>query len=615
MSKVTIVLTSGTTWTVPLDCRSATVECIGPCTSATSTTNSYGGNYSRTNSVTLTPLQKVYINIGAYGGIFSWFNKDTNSIPTSTANGSCSGVATNNSNRIGDIVYSGGTPGTEAVEAELGCCSYYYMYGGAGGTAGPNGPGANGASSFAVGNNTFSGGGGGGGANGSSPGANANNITYYGGVGGNSFFASGGVGQTNVQAATNGTLGAGGGGAYDTNTSSGLGTPGTGSIMPIWTNSYSKLTYGVLGGVGGYSSANASIYIPSFVPANPGSSGGAGLIVITYTPTSPPTGTYVEAITNNSLPSWKVPPGVTSLKIECIGAGGSYSDIYSTIYPANIASSGGSYASNTVTVIPNDFLKIQVGVPQSYANYQDSNTPGSTVVRTSSNTVLVCATGGVSGALPNNANNVGSITFVGGVGGNNAYASTRGYGAGGGGGGAAGPGGAGKAGGNANTTSTAGRGGGGGGAGGTSSTAGGNATGTVAGAGGAGPAGTGAGSAATSGANAGAGTNGGGGGGGFSSTTATRYDGAAGSANTISSWTTSVQNATYGPGGGGGGAACIVGLPPYPSGGSGGLYGGGVGAGIGFSGQAAGGGLIILTYTVTAANNISSPEMTPMFFR
>jgi hypothetical protein len=612
MSKVTIVLTSGTTWTVPIDCTSATVECIGPC-NATAGTNFYGGNYSITNNVTLTPLQKVYINIGGYGGTLSWFNKDTNSIPTSTANGSCSGVSFNNNNRIGDIIYAGGTPGTEVVEGDAPGCSNYYMYGGAGGTAGPNGPGANGASSFAVGNNTFSGGGGGGGANGSSPGVNANNVTYYGGVGGNSFFGLGGVGQTNVQAATNGTLGAGGGGAYDTNTSSGLGTPGTGSIMPIWTDSYSKLTYGVLGGVGGYSSANASIYIPSFVPANPGSSGGAGLIVITYTPTSPPTGTYVEAITNNSLSNWKVPPGVTSLKIECIGAGSYASDIYSTIYPDNTASSGGSYASNTVTVNPNDFLKIRVGVPQ-YTNYQDSNTLGSTVVKTSSNTILVCATGGVSGALPNNANNVGSITFVGGVGGNNAYASTRGYSAGGGGGGAAGPGGAGKKGGNANTTTTAGRGGGGGGAGGTSSTAGANASLTVAGAGGAGPAGTGAGSAATSGVNAGAGTNGGGGGGGFSSTTATRYDGAAGGANIVSTWTTSVQNSTYGPGGGGGGSAAIVGLPPYPAGGSGGLYGGGAGGGIGAA-AVTGGGLIILTYTVTAANNISSPEMTPMFFR
>jgi hypothetical protein len=608
MSKVTIVLTSGTTWTVPIDCTSATVEVVGGCDFFGS---GNGGGYSKTNNVSLTPLQKVYIQIG-FLTTLTWFNKDTNSAPTYTANGAS--ASQSSSSGIGDIKYSGGlspTPTTFAIAP--GCCSYYYIYGGAGGQAGPNGNGANGGSATAVGDNTFGGGGGGGGANGGTVGSNAGNSPYGGGAGGNSFFGLGGIGQTASISATSGTNGSGGGGSYATSTSS-PGTAGNGSLSYFWTDSYSKISYGVSGGPGGSVNSTTSStnnFFGGSYAVNTGMTAGFGFIVITYTPTSPQTGTYVEAITNNSPAGWKVPAGVTSLKIECIGAGSSSSDIFSTIYPANTASSGGSYASNTVTVIPNDFLKIQVGVPQ-YANYQDSNTPGSTVVRTSSNTVLVCATGGVSGALPNNANNVGSITFVGGVGGNNAYASTRGYSAGGGGGGAAGPGGAGKAGGNANATATAGRGGGGGGAGGTSSTAGGNATGTVAGAGGAGPAGTGAGSAATSGANAGAGTNGGGGGGGFSSTTATRYDGAAGGANTISTWTTSVQNATYGPGGGGGGAACIVGLPPYPSGGSGGLYGGGVGGGFSSGG---GGGLIILTYTVTAANNISSPEMTPMFFR
>jgi hypothetical protein len=610
MSKVTIVLTSGTTWTVPLDCTSATVEVVGGCDFSGS---GNGGGYSKTNNVSLTPLQKVYIQIGLQTTL-TWFNKDTNSAPTYTANGAS--ASQSSSSGIGDIKYSGGLSPTPTTFANApGCCLYYYIYGGAGGQAGPNGNGANGGSATAVGDNTFGGGGGGGGANGGTVGSDAGNSPYRGGAGGNSFFGSGGIGQTASISATSGTNGSGGGGSYATSTSS-PGTAGNGSLSYFWTDSYSKISYGVSGGPGGSVNSTTSStnnFVGGSYEVNTGMTAGFGFIVITYTPTSPQTGTYVEAITNNSPAGWKVPAGVTSLKIECVGAGGT-GNSFSTVSPANTAGAGGSYASNTVAVTPNDILNIQVGVSQSYsAGGQNSSTPGSTVVKTNSGVVLVCATGAAGGILSLGANNIGSTTFLGGAAGNNAFASTPGVNAGGGGGGAAGPGGAGKAGGNASATATSGRAGGGGGAGGTSSTVGGNASATVAGAGGAGPAGSGGGSAGTSGANPGNGTNGGGGGGGFSSATPSRWLGGTGGSNTVSSWTTSVQNATYGPGGGGGGAGAPTG---GGNGGPGGGYGGGGGGGgISESVQRGAGGLIILTYTVTAANNISSPEMTPMFFR
>jgi hypothetical protein len=614
MSKVTIVLTSGTTWTVPIDCTSATVEVIGGYDSFFLT----GGGYSRTNNVTLTPLQKVYIQITyPQSGLYTWFNKDNNSAPTSTANGAS--ASTSLASAIGDIKYSGGTAGSFIIYGSAGgCCSYNYTYGGAGGTAGPNGNGANGGDATAVGNGTLGGGGGGGAANGGTVGGNANSSTYFGGSGGNSFFGTGGVGNTSTISATSGTNGAGGGGSYVTS----FATPGTasnGSMTYLWTDTYSKISYGVSGGPGGSinTSQGSNIWNGGSYAVNPGVNPTFGFIIVTYTPVAPAIGTYVEAITSNTQTGWKVPPGVSSLQIECIGAGGTGNNSYgfSTPYPANTAGSGGDYAINTISVSPNDILKIQVGVTQLYSSgVQTSSSPGSTVVKSSNGTVLVCASGAAGGLR--GSGSVGSLTYAGGLAGNNAYSSTATYNAGGGGGGAAGPGGAGKAGGNANTTATSGRAGGGGGAGGTSSTAGGNASAAVAGAGGAGPTGTAGGSAGTSSVNPGNGSTGSGGGGGFSSATATRYAG--GNGGTYGYWTLSgVGQTSIGPGGGGGGAGETT--TSSGTAGAGGGYGGGGGgggAGVGYGGGGVGaGGLIILTYTVSTASNASSPEMTPMFFR
>jgi hypothetical protein len=92
MPQVVIAITSGTRWRVPVDCTSATIEVIGGGGVG-------GGAYSKTTSVSLTPLSLVYVNIGSGGSVSNggggantgggdtWFNKTTNAAPSSTTNG------------------------------------------------------------------------------------------------------------------------------------------------------------------------------------------------------------------------------------------------------------------------------------------------------------------------------------------------------------------------------------------------------------------------------------------------------------------------------------------------------------------------------------------------
>jgi len=270
-----IAITSGTTWTVPAGVTSATIECIGGGSLG-------GGGYSKTSSVTLTPLSTVYINIGAgislnssgYNAGDTWFNKSAPSPPTSTTNGALAkggsgffsigiqslpgGLA---SGGVGDsgAKFSGGS-GYGRTET---CCGGYYLFYSAGGAAGPNGDGKNGYQSDNLN------GAGGGGANGGSAATNRN--------GGNNRLGTGG--GTGGSPPTAGTNGGGGGGSTTDNTG------GAGSADLIWTATAGG-SYGPAGGGGGYGSFNVGCDPTPVAGVNyggGGSPGGQGLIIITYT--------------------------------------------------------------------------------------------------------------------------------------------------------------------------------------------------------------------------------------------------------------------------------------------------------------------------------------------
>jgi hypothetical protein len=240
MSRKAILLTSGTTWTVPADWNDvgSTIICIGGGGGGNrdATHNASGANYraaggggggawASSSSLGLTANQTVYINIGAGGagassglteigdaGGDTWLNKITNAAPGSSSNGllakgaaqaatyNVGGVGGSAASSIGNTIYAGGNGGI----GEVG--STRYSAGGGGSAGSARGTGGNGGAGDNV---TLAGGGGGGGAGGagavgSQSGGGDGGLNYYGFTGG-----SGGVGAT---APTSGNNGGGGGG-------------------------------------------------------------------------------------------------------------------------------------------------------------------------------------------------------------------------------------------------------------------------------------------------------------------------------------------------------------------------------------------------------------------
>jgi len=272
MPTFTQVITSGTTWTVPAGVTSATVECIGSGSIG-------GGAYARTNSVSLTPGATVFIRIDAGAGSLSgptWFNKTANTAPTSgqTDRGalaaSGSGIFTSGlntapggaaSNSVGNVRYSGGSGRYYYFECEVTIREIYSR----GGAAGPNGNGADGFLSPA----TY---GGGGGANGGSAGTSTSGGDNRLGTGGGS--NSGGSGSN------------GGGGGPN-----GAGTTGAASYDPIYTDTYSGLTYGPSSGVGSSSTGGNAPAVTRGAGGGRGDgepgNGTPGMIVVTYESSGP----------------------------------------------------------------------------------------------------------------------------------------------------------------------------------------------------------------------------------------------------------------------------------------------------------------------------------------
>ena len=226
-------------YTIPSDFAAGTllqVECIG----AGGPENTGGGAYSKTNGISgLAPGQTVYVNVGSYGND-SWFNKTSNSAPTSTTDGclaKCGATGPGGgslgpgglaSAGVGDLKYSGGTGG------QLFFTCVNDVTGGGGGAAGPNGNGANGGATTGYG---------GGGANGGSVGTSSAGGNGRGGTGGGAYSSGGTAG--------NGTNGGGGGG-----TDSGIG--GGGGPDLVFTDSFTSVQWGPCGGAGGVNNNSGS---------------------------------------------------------------------------------------------------------------------------------------------------------------------------------------------------------------------------------------------------------------------------------------------------------------------------------------------------------------------
>jgi hypothetical protein len=171
--------------------------------------------------------------------------------------------------------------------------------------------------------------------------------------------------------------------------------------------------------------------------------------------------------TSQGTTTWTVPAGVTSVKIECWGAGGAGGGAANANNSTGKGGGGGAYARvNSLTVVPGQTLTVTVGAGGSGANAANGGSGGNSQVVYNS-TAVTLAVGGGGGAIAQGNNGgtasnggssgscIGDIVYNGGNGGGG------GYGGGGGGGGGAGTDGSGNNGGTAGSTTGAGAGSGG----------------------------------------------------------------------------------------------------------------------------------------------------------
>jgi hypothetical protein len=323
MATKVVFLTSGSTWTVPLDFNFSnnTIEAIGGGGGSGSAWPSGGaggggGAYTKLSNFYLTPGQVVNINIGTgaatptSNGGDTWLNTAAASAPTSSATGLLAKGGSYSSTTTGGLggqasacipsasAFSGGDGGTGGVNGGGG---------GGGGAAGPNGAGGTGGPS----NNGT--GGGGGGANGGT-----NGTASVGGTGGGSPTGAAGSG---VQSP--GGTGAGGGG----------GGGGAGG------SNYR----GGEGGVGVYWTATSTTSQTTTISiANPG--------VFTVT-TAPQSGTQVVFSTTGALPTG-ITAGTTYYVVAIFSGGVTSTTTFSiaaTLNGTAITTTGTQSGTHTAT--------------------------------------------------------------------------------------------------------------------------------------------------------------------------------------------------------------------------------------------------------------------------
>lgn len=206
-----IILTSGTSWTVPADWNSANnkIECIGAGARNVGSGGSAGGGggaYAPKNNLSLTPGANVSYQIGTQSSTASvsatWFSSAT----TVKAAGALNSIGGKAADSIGDSpIYSGGS-------------AYAGFQSGGGGAAGPNGDGASSTAANSGGGDGDAGHGGTGSAYNANLPGNAGTEWASAGSGG------GGGGSSAATGTAGGKYGGGGGGCAGNN--SGSGAPG-----------------------------------------------------------------------------------------------------------------------------------------------------------------------------------------------------------------------------------------------------------------------------------------------------------------------------------------------------------------------------------------------------
>lgn len=290
-----IVLTSGTSWTVPSDWVNTNnkIEAIGPGGNGFNSASGAGGMYASISNVTLTPGASISYQVGLGGSQNdTWFSTTTTLLAKAGTNATAfnaGGTAPATTAGVGTVKFKGGNGRSNG--------NVFGGYGG-GAAAGPNGAGGDSGSSGG------NGGGGGGGANGGAIGGTG--ATGTGGTGGNGRGGTGGgAGGSGVGVnGTAGTAASGGGGGGASGDVSSANTPangGDGAQETIWT--VSSVNYGPGGGGGGGSGTaspgggNGGGYGGgggasgrNQSPNATAGSGSQGILVITYTVPAPTSG-------------------------------------------------------------------------------------------------------------------------------------------------------------------------------------------------------------------------------------------------------------------------------------------------------------------------------------
>jgi len=231
----TIVLTTGTTWLVPVDWNntSNTVYCIGAGGTGSAGGGGGGGACAFTANIGLVPGAIVSYQLGVGGGSVgsgtspttnTWFGSSAlvaaGGATSATVNGAAGGST---SNSAGGTKYAGGAGGTYSSGA------YNGSGGGAAGSSGAGAAGANASGSLTIGGqgDNSTGGTGGTGANGGNGG---NGTEISGGVGA----GGGGAGTSVAGGAVGGSYGGGGGGGAGSGTGGAGGAPGV--IIIVYTS-------------------------------------------------------------------------------------------------------------------------------------------------------------------------------------------------------------------------------------------------------------------------------------------------------------------------------------------------------------------------------------------
>jgi hypothetical protein len=124
-----------------------------------------------------------------------------------------------------------------------------------------------------------------------------------------------------------------------------------------------------------------------------------------------------EVIFNNST-TWTCPPGVTSVDVECWGAGGSGGSAVGTLGRAGGGGGGGSYVKNTVNVVPGTVYTITVGTGGTAGTTLSANCSGKQGGKSEFSgpaIATITASGGAAGTGANSHNGGGAGGVLGGI--------------------------------------------------------------------------------------------------------------------------------------------------------------------------------------------------------